>query len=161
MQVHETTVEFESASYNKSMKKKILAGLIVLTLLMIAGGWNITHLNNNVVTELENIISLHEVEHLRKNLLNQINIVQSDLLLKDSPHARDVNTFVQHVEEMNRTSAICATCHADEKGKELLHDFYSGIDRYTKELSRVYTIRANEARLRKEKEQAFADRPAR
>ncbi len=137
------------------MKKKILAGLIVLTVLMIAGGYNITHLNNNVITELQNIISLHEVEHLRKNLLNQIKIVQSDLLLKDSPHARDVDTFVLHVEEMTRTSAICSTCHLDPKGKAMLHDFYSGVDRYTKQLSRVYTIRANEERLTQEKEQTF------
>ncbi len=137
------------------MKRKILAGLIILTLLMIAGGWNIIHLNNNVITELKNIISLHEVEHLRKNLINQIRIVQSDLLLKDSPHARDVNTFVQHVEEMQRSSAVCSTCHYDAKGRELLYDFQAGVASYMKSLSRVYTIRASEDRLRYEKEKSF------
>ena len=137
------------------MKKKILAGLFLLIVLMVAGGWYIIQINESVITELRNITSLHEVGHLRKNLLNEIRIVQSDLLLKDSPHARDVNTFVQHVEEMVEAASVCSTCHVDKKGKEILHDFQSGVNSYVKSLSRVYTIRASEKRLRYEREKSF------
>lgn len=137
------------------MKNKILTALIVLTILMIAGGVYIMRLNQNVVHELQNIIALHEVEYLRKTLISQLRIVQSDLLLKDSPHARDITTFVEHVEEMGKTAATCSTCHKDEKGQDMLHEFYTDFNTYKKELSRVYTIRANEARLRQVKERAF------
>lgn len=137
------------------MKKKILASLIILTFFLIGGGIYITQSNNKVISELENIISLHRVEHLRKNLLNQVEIVQADLLLKDSPHARIVDIFVQHIEEMESAANICSTCHFEGKVKERINHFQGEVDKYIKKLSRVYTVRANEKRLIREREQAF------
>ena len=137
------------------MKKKIYFGLFLLILCFLAGGIYIGTSIDEVTDKLETIITLHKVEFMRENLLNKIVVVQADLLLKDTPHARKVDTFIQHVEEMHKTSNDCLNCHHEEQVKMRIEHFHKAIDAYMKKLSRIYTLRANEARLKKEKEIAF------
>ncbi len=137
------------------MKKKIYLGLFLLILCFLAGGIYISKSIDAVTDKLETIITLHKVEFLRETLLNKIIVVQGDLLLKDTPHARQVDTFIQHVEEMHQTAMRCLDCHHEEQVKQRLDHFNSMIDGYIKKLSRIYTLRANEQRLKIEKRLAF------
>ena len=137
------------------MKKKIYFGLFCLILCFLAGGLYIGTSTNKVTDQLENIILLQKVEFLRENLLNKVVVVQADLLLKDTPHARKVDTFVQHVEEMHQAADHCLSCHHEETVRQRLALLENQIDAYLKQLSQVYTLRANQARLKKEKEEAF------
>lgn len=109
-----------------------------------------------VITNLENVITLHQVEFLRKDLQNKIKVVQTDLLLKDSPHALHIDPFIAHVEEMETASHVCSNCHHNEEVSQRLNHFQQQIDSYVKKLSRVYTIRANKERLTEEKNAAFS-----
>jgi len=85
------------------MRKKIAIGLIVFTAFFAAGGIYIIQSIDRVISELETTITLHQVEILRKTLLNDVKAVQQDLLLKDSPHATEVDIFVRHGEKMGET----------------------------------------------------------
>jgi len=137
------------------MKKKIYFGLFLLILCFLAGGIYIGKSIDEVTGKLESIITLHKVEFLRENLLNKIIVVQGDLLLKDTPHARRVDTFIQHVEEMHQTAMSCLDCHHEEQVKQRLDQFNAVVDTYIRNLSRIYTLRANEQRLKREKTRAF------
>ena len=137
------------------MKKKIYLGLFLLILCFLAGGIYISKSIDAVTDKLETIITLHKVEFLRETLLNKIIVVQGDLLLKDTPHARQVDTFIQHVEEMHQSAMSCLDCHHKEQVKQRLDHFNTMIDVYIKKLSRIYTLPANEQRLKIEKTLAF------
>ncbi len=137
------------------MKKKIYFTLFFLVLCFLAGGFYVTKSIGDVTNKLESIITLNKVEFLRETLLNKIVVVQADLLLKDTPHARQVDTFVQHVEDMHMAANSCLECHHNIVTRERINQFEVMIDQYLKRLSRVYTLRANERRLKKEKQEAF------
>ena len=137
------------------MKKKIYFVIFLLILCFLVGGLYISKSINEVTGKLETIITLNKVEFLRETLLNKMVVVQADLLLKDTPHARQVDTFVQHVEEMQQAANQCSNCHHQEEVKQRITHFQQMIDQYTKKLSRIYTLRANAARLKKEKQSAF------
>ena len=137
------------------MKKKIYFVLFLLIACFLAGGFYITKSIDTVTGKLETIITLNKVEFLRETLLNKIVVVQADLLLKDTPHARQIDTFVQHVEEMHQAADHCSNCHHEERVLKRITYFQQMIDGYIKKLSRIYTLRANEARLKKEKQSAF------
>ena len=70
------------------MKKKIYFGLFCLILFFLAGGLYIGTSIDKVTKQLERIIVLNKVEFLRENLLNKVVLVQSALMLKDTPHSR-------------------------------------------------------------------------
>jgi two-component system, NtrC family, sensor histidine kinase AtoS len=137
------------------MKRKIYLGLLVLTLCFLFGGSYLVLSINSVIDNLENIIVLQKVEYFRKNFQNNIAIVQTDLLLKDSPHARNIEVIVRHGEELEGAVSKCYSCH-HEPAVILRLDLLKGeIDEYKKRLSRAYTIRANRERLEIEKQLAF------
>jgi two-component system sensor histidine kinase AtoS len=137
------------------MKRKIFIGFIILTTCLVAGGLYITRSIDDVISKLETIITLHQVEILRKNLLTDVKAVQQDLLLKDSPHAPTIDTFVQRGEKMADEVDGCFNCHHVESAKSQLEVLRNEIHLYQTSLSRVYTTRANFERLYREKQVAF------
>jgi two-component system sensor histidine kinase AtoS len=137
------------------MKKKIYIGFIILSIVFVAGGLYITQSIDRVISKLETIITLHEVEILRKTLLTDVRAVQEDLLLKDSPHAREVDSFVRHGEQMADAVNNCFDCHHARPTRSRLERIQNGIEIYQIALSNVYTVRANRERLAQEKETAF------
>jgi len=138
------------------MKKKVFAAILILIFCFSGGGIYIVRSTAEVITNLENVITLHQVEFLRKDLQNKIKVVQTDLLLKDSPHALHIDPFIAHVEEMEKAAHVCNNCHHSEEVIKSLKHFQDQIDSYLKRLSRVYTIRANQERLAEERGAAFS-----
>jgi len=137
------------------VKKKIFIGFIVLATGLIAGGLYITLSIDRVISKLETIITLHQVEILRKNLLTDVKAVQQDLLLKDSPHAAVTDSIVLHGEQMAEEVEHCFSCHHDEPAWGRLAGLRDEILIYQQALSRVYTTRANLERMNRQKQIAF------
>jgi two-component system, NtrC family, sensor histidine kinase AtoS len=137
------------------MKKKVYLGLLVLSLSFIIGGIYLVLSINSVIDRLENIIVLQKVEFFRKNFQNHVAIVQTDLLLKDSPHARNIEVIVKHGDELEGAIIKCYSCHHEPHVVVRLDLLKGAIDDYKKRLSRAYTIRANRERLEIEKQLAF------
>ena len=137
------------------MKKKIYFIISFFILCFLMGGYFISKSIDQVTNKLETIITLNKVDFFREDLLNKIGVVQADLLLKDTPHARQIDTFIYNAEEMHKASGKCLKCHHTADTKEKILFFEEKIHQYLKVLSRIYTLRANKARLKHEKKKAF------
>lgn len=137
------------------MKKKLIIGLAVFSLISLIGGAYILTTIGRSVSRLNDIIKLHQVEILRENLLIQIKRVQSDLSLKNTRYARGVDRIVSDVRRMDKVIDTCFHCHHSEEVRGTLADLRGGVEAYKESLSRVLTIRANMTRLAGEEDEAF------
>jgi two-component system sensor histidine kinase AtoS len=139
------------------MKTKIIIGLVVLSLCFVFGGFYITEAMNQVVDKLQDMMVLQEMGFQRENLLAQIKALQSDLLLKDSPHETDFNTFVEHGEAMNNSIEACHFCHHPESLAQSMQELRNQTESYLKRVSTVYMIRANPTRMNESRNVAFRE----
>lgn len=137
------------------MKKKIIIGLGIFSLIFLIGGVYIISTIERATSTLNNLIKLHQVEILREHLLIQIKSVQSDLNLKNTRYARGVDNIVYHVRSMDRVIDSCFECHHSEPVMEKLTDLNTQTEKYKDSLSRVLTISANVKRLEAEEDIAF------
>ncbi len=138
------------------MKKTIILGLSIFSLIFFLGVFYIIGSVERSTGSLDQLIILHQVEILREHLLIQIKRVQADLNLKNTRHARGVDTVVQDVMNMHNVANSCFNCHHSPAVTEKLNDIKDNIEEYKNALSRVFTIRANEQRLGEEEDAAFA-----
>ncbi|HWR58578.1 MAG TPA: PAS domain S-box protein, partial [Thermodesulfovibrionales bacterium] len=137
------------------MKKKIILIVGISSLFFFAAGIFIIVTIERTTSELDNLIKLHQVEILREHLLIRIKRVQADLNLKGTRYARGIDTVVFDVINMGEAVDICFDCHHSESVTERIKDLKDHIGEFKDTLSRVLTIRANEARLREEEDVAF------
>ncbi|MDY0185873.1 MAG: ATP-binding protein [Desulfuromonadaceae bacterium] len=136
------------------MKKHVLLGLSLMLLCFITGGVYIVGSFQSGSEKLQRVITLHQVELLRKNLQHDIEIVQTGLLLQGSPHT-DNTIIIQHIEKMEVSAAICQSCHHIPEIKEKLDRMQSNLAGYMKLYSRALTIWANSSRVEYARNQAY------
>lgn len=137
------------------MRKKIVIGLSLFSLIFFLGGIYIIIAIEKTTSDLDKLIVLHQVEILREHLLIQIKRVQSDLSLKSTHHARGFATFITDVRNMGEAANTCFDCHHTESVQKKLNDLRDHNEKYKGALSRVLTIRANVSRLEAEEDNAF------
>lgn len=137
------------------MKKKTILFFSIASLVFLLGGVYIITSIEKTTSELDTLIKLHQVEILREHLLIRIKRVQSDLNLRSTRYARDMDTIVADVMNMGAAVDICFRCHHAASVVERLTDLKSHIQEYKDSLSRVLTIRANAVRLEAEEDVAF------
>jgi signal transduction histidine kinase len=137
------------------MKKRILSGVIAFTLIFLATSAYIITRIEHATTRMDNLIMLHQVEILREHLLIQLKRAQSDLTLKDTRHARSIDTIVTHVRQLDAVVRTCFGCHHEDSLQEILDSLRQQSEQYKIALSRVFTVRANAARRAAEEENAF------
>ncbi|UCH20788.1 MAG: PAS domain S-box protein, partial [Deltaproteobacteria bacterium] len=137
------------------MKKKIAITLCIVSLIFLASGTYIIATIESATSELNYLITLHQVEILREHLLLQIKKVQSDLILVDTRHARSTDVVVTNVRNMEQMTATCFDCHHSGSVIARLRGLMSDIGTYKNALSRSLTMRAEPVRLLEEKNTAF------
>jgi signal transduction histidine kinase len=137
------------------MKKKIIIGLTIFSLLFFLGGIYIIVTIEKATSTLDNLITLHQVEILREHLLIHIKRVQGDLNLQSTRFARSVDTMISNVKNMENMAVTCFACHHSVDVQTKLVDLRNELDKYKDALSRVLTIRANDRRLAIEEDIAF------
>jgi signal transduction histidine kinase len=138
------------------MKRTIILGLSIFSLIFFVGVFYIISSVERSTGSLDQLIILHQVEILREHLLIEIKRVQADLNLKNTRHARSVDTVVRDVMEMHNVAVSCFDCHHSPAVTERLNDIREHIEEYKDALSRVFTIRADVQRLGEEEDAAFA-----
>ena len=138
------------------MKKHVLIGLTLMLFCFITGGIYIVFSIQAVTKKLENVISFHQVEFLRNNLIHHIEDVQSDLLLQGSPHARGFEASMALIENMEASADICLNCHHSVATRDKLDSMEESVELYMKQLSRTLTIRANNVRLENARVSAYS-----
>jgi len=137
------------------MKKKIIVGLSIFAMIFFLGGLYIIVTIEKTTKKFDQLIQLHQVEILREHLLIQIKRVQTDLTLKDTRFARDVDVIVRNVRNLHNVLDTCFSCHHNEDVSKRLEELKKQTGDYEDALSRLMTIRANTARLVEEEEKAF------
>jgi PAS domain S-box-containing protein len=138
------------------MKKKIIIGVAVFSVLFILGGlYIITTIESGTAT-LDNLITLHQVEILREQLLLQIKRVQADINLKNTRYARGLDTVIDNVKDMEKMAHACLDCHHSEEVTLRLQNMQEEVHEYKKIISRIFTIRADLKRLEEEEDRAFS-----
>ncbi|HZW36796.1 MAG: ATP-binding protein [Deltaproteobacteria bacterium] len=124
------------------MKKKIVIGLTIYTVVLLLAGIYIIYTIHASTADLNRLIRLHEVEILRENYLIQIKRVQSDLTLMESSHPRSVGTVINNVTDMGKLIDSCFGCHHSAQGTEQLANLKMQTDRYKNALSGILATRS-------------------
>ncbi len=137
------------------MKKKIIIGLSIFCLIFIVGGSYIIISIETATTKLDDLITLHQVSILREHLLLQIKKVQSDIHLKNTRYARNINTIVSNVRAMEKMSGTCLDCHHSRDMQYKLNDLKKEVREYQGNISRLFTMRTNSKRLLEDEDRAF------
>ncbi|MBW6503599.1 HAMP domain-containing protein [bacterium] len=137
------------------MKKKILIGLGILSLLFMVIGAYIIVTVDRATSRLDQLVKLHQVEILREHLLIQIKRVQSDLAWSGTRYASGVDTIVSHGIQMGKVVDRCFLCHHSPQVTEGLVDLKSQTEQYEDFLSHVLTLDANRVRREAEKDEAI------
>ncbi len=137
------------------MKKRIVIGLSIFSLIFLLGGIYIIFTIEKTTSSLDKLITLHQVEILREHLLIHIKRVQSDINLKNTRYARGIDVIISDFQNMEKTAQSCFDCHHNERVLERLSDLKNHIEDYKNAISRVLTIRANNERLEAEEDNAF------
>jgi len=137
------------------MKRKVVIGLAIYSVIFLLAGLYIIRTIRSATTNLDRLITLHQVEILREHYLLQIKRVQSDLTLIDTSHSRSFDTVVTHIVGMGKIIDTCFDCHHSPRGTERLNALKKQTETYKDALSRVLTLRANASRLAAEEDAAF------
>jgi signal transduction histidine kinase len=137
------------------MKRKIIIILSLFSLLFLLGGSWILLRIEKATTQVNTLISLHQIELLREHLLLKLKVAQSDLYLKNTRYARGIDTVVSDVRTIDSALGGCFGCHHTEAVTNTLDGLKDQIQSYKSALSRVFTIRANHSRLVEEEDAAF------
>jgi PAS domain S-box-containing protein len=124
----------------------------------VLGGTYIIYSIENATAKLDHLVTLHKVEILREQLLINTKKVESDLKLRNTPHATGMHTVIDNVVAMESTMTPCYDCHRSKEALRWLDDstndrvlndlngLTSHIEEYKDSLSRFLTMRANSAR---------------
>lgn len=138
------------------MRKHVLLGLALMLFCFITGGIYIVTSIKEVTGKLENVSSFHQVEFKRANLEHHIKTVQSNLLLQGSPHSKSFGDSVKLIENMEKATDLCMSCHHSEAVSTKLQGLERSVEHYMKLLSRTLTFRANNERLENARSMAFS-----
>lgn len=93
------------------MKRKISVALAVFFLLFLVSGIYVITAKEKACAKLDNLVRLHRIEILRGHLLIHLKWVQSDLQLRNTRHARSLDTLSEHVAVLQSITPSCFTCH--------------------------------------------------
>jgi len=137
------------------MKRKVVIALTIYSVVFLLAGVYIIRTIRTATTNLDRLITLHQVEILREHYLLEIKRVQADLTLIGTPHSRNFDTVVKHILGMGKMVDTCFRCHHSPRGTERLNALKKQTEEYKEALSRVLTIRANAGRLAAEEDAAF------
>ncbi len=137
------------------MKKKIVLGLSVYSILFLFMGLYIVYSIQADTEKLNDLIQLHQVEILREHFLIQIKRVQADLALKNSRFSRSLDIMVLDIRYMQNVIDVCFGCHHAAAVQSGIDDIRGSIHQYKDSLDRVLTTRADTSRLAEEENNAL------
>ena len=129
------------------MKQKIIYSLFALFLFLTVGTVTAVVYMSGNVSEMQDIVKLHEVEELRRSLIIKIQNVQAELYAVNTPLASDLDFIVGESAELDKTARTCTSCHHPTKVAERIENVLTLIEDYKKSLSYYMTAFANIERI--------------
>jgi two-component system NtrC family sensor kinase len=137
------------------MKRKIIIGLVVYSVVFLVGGGYIVFSIESSKSRLDQLITLHQVEILREHYLLQINSVQSALLRRSTDLSGNLKPIDSQVLTMGKVLDTCFGCHHSKEVSDRLGDLKRQTEEYKVALTRVPMIRSSPGRLLAEEKSAF------
>ncbi len=129
------------------MRRRIVVSLLFLFAVFAAGAGVASWYVNTATKELQHLLSLHEVEGLRRNLVISVQSVQADLYTVHTPLERRLDSIVQNVEQLDVGAEECASCHHGPAVERDLDEILTLVDRYKTALSYYITASADRAQV--------------
>ncbi|MDH4231444.1 MAG: HAMP domain-containing protein, partial [Nitrospirota bacterium] len=136
------------------MKRKIILSLFSLFILFSTGTVIATLYITNTTTRLRQLISLHQIEDFRQNLIMKVQTVQSELFTVDAslnPHHESIGANMSALEE---TVQRCLSCHHTPKMTSRLQDLQTLVKDYQMSLRYYISAAAHADRTDKMKLEA-------
>lgn len=138
------------------MKRKILLSLLGVFIIFTAGTAIAIFYITHTTTSLGNLIRLHQVEHLRQDLVINIQAVQSDLYTINTPLAQKLDSIVSNVTQLDNAVGKCNTCHHSPELTTRIVELQGITEDYKNALSYYITASADSRRISKLKMEAAA-----
>ena len=138
------------------MKRKILLYLFALFLFTVLGAGFATLYIINTTGTLSRLVTLHQIEDLRKDLIMSIQAVQSDLYTVNTALGRQLDDISDRVNRLDKASSNCTTCHHSPEITAQLNNIRSMVLKYEEHLSYFITASANSPHILKLKMDAAA-----
>lgn len=137
------------------MKKKIAISLLLFSLIFLASGVYIITTIERASGKMDNLIRLHQIEILRERLLLEIKRAQADLYLTNTRYERSLDSIVTHMRSMSAMVDTCFGCHHEPAVNDQLTSLRGKVADFKTAISRVFTLRANKARIQAERDGAY------
>ncbi|MBI5076422.1 MAG: EAL domain-containing protein [Nitrospirae bacterium] len=138
------------------MKRKIVISLLLL-FLFFAAGTVISSLSIRTTTSsLERLISLHQVENLRQDLIMSIQTVQSELYTVGTDLGHKIDTITENVSRLEKNAGGCTKCHHQPALEKKLLQMQTSINDYQNALSFYMTASADKKNIDRLKTEAAA-----
>ncbi|MDA8432342.1 MAG: ATP-binding protein [Nitrospiraceae bacterium] len=137
------------------MKNRIIAFLSVLFAVFTAGAVISMLYITFTTSQLQEIITLHNVEILRQDLIIKIQNVEQDLLTVHTELGSRLDKIVSNVTDLDKSINHCTQCHHSPLMTQKLRDVRGLIDRFETSLSYYITASADEERIRSLKTESY------
>lgn len=129
------------------MKRKIIASLLSLFILFSTGTVIATLYINNTTTKLRQLISLHQIEDFRQQLIRKVQTVQSNLYTVNTSLGQNLDSIVSNVSTLEETARRCLSCHHTPEITNRLQNLQALVKNYQSSLSYYITASANAERI--------------
>ncbi len=131
------------------MKRKIIASLLLLFAISASGAITASLYISNTTSTLSRLVTLHQIEDLRRHLIISIQTVQSDLYTVHTKLAGKLDTIVENVNKLDASIAKCGTCHHEPAIAAQIGEVRDLIHTYETSLSYYITASSNKPRIMK------------
>ncbi len=137
------------------MKKIMIISLSFCAVIFLIGGIYIIRNVQQTTAKQNYLIMLHQIEILREHLLIHMGKTQADLDLRGTPFARDTDTIISNVLDLDKILTACFNCHHQPDIEKRLSDLKKKVEIYKSHVSRILTIRDNKSMVEEEEKKAF------
>jgi len=121
------------------MKKKIITGLFLFTLIFSLVTVFIITKIETTTSRLDNLVKLHQVEILREHLLIHISRIQSELKAEGG----NKKTIIATLGNMEKVANACFSCHHNEDVEKQLVDLSGHIQQYKQSVEQALIAEDN------------------
>lgn len=129
------------------MKKRIILSLFFLFLLFTLGAVMTMFYILRVTTRLDTLITLHQVEILRQDLVINVQTVQSHLYTLGTSFGKELDVIVENVATLDNAVQKCSGCHHSPEITSKIKTIQDLTEQYKEALSTFITTTAGRERV--------------
>jgi diguanylate cyclase (GGDEF)-like protein/PAS domain S-box-containing protein len=131
------------------MKRKIVTALLLLFIVSASGAGLATYYITHSTATLGRLLSLHQIEGLRQQLIISIQTVQADLYTVNTQFGQHLDTIIDNVANLEIEAGHCSDCHHTPEVAATIREIQDQIAIYRNTLSYYITASANKEHLDK------------